>query len=272
MSEIVSVIIPVYNAGKYLRPCIDSVLNQSYKDVEVILVNDGSKDDSLEICKEYEKKYSNIHVLNQENKGVSAARKQGVDVALGEWICFVDADDTIPQDSIKKLFAKKDGADIVVGVVSFEGPSTWPYKPLNKKINGKQFASYLILKKIHSGPVAKLYKRALFSKESFSFPRTITCGEDFLMNLDLSNRIETAILTDDFVYNYIYREGSASVNSPFSKLSYVRKFNRLVYQKVRPIQNQLFFVFFFSIIRRYFLYFKLNVKNYSKKLSLVKKG
>ena len=94
-----SVIIPVYNVERYLRKCLDSILIQSFKDFEVILVDDGSKDKSGTICDEYATKDERISVLHKENGGVSSARNAGIDKASGEWILFVDADDVVPQDT-----------------------------------------------------------------------------------------------------------------------------------------------------------------------------
>ena len=92
-SELVSIIVPIYNVGEYVEDCIKSLMNQTYGNIEIILVNDGSKDDSLSICREYEKIDSRIIVIDQVNQGVSVARNAGIDISKGEWICFVDGDD-----------------------------------------------------------------------------------------------------------------------------------------------------------------------------------
>ena len=91
----ISVIIPVYNVEKYLRICLESILNQNFKGYEIILINDGSTDNSLNICREYEKKYSNIIVINEENSGPSAARNKGLEYAKGKYISFIDSDDEL---------------------------------------------------------------------------------------------------------------------------------------------------------------------------------
>ena len=93
-----SVIIPNYNSGKYLRRCLDSVINQTYKDLEIIIINDGSTDDSIKILNEYSEKDKRIKIIDQENKGVSFSRNVGLDISTGELIAFVDADDEIDQD------------------------------------------------------------------------------------------------------------------------------------------------------------------------------
>ena len=101
MKEKVSIIIPVYNSERTLERCLDSVINQTYKNIEILIVNDGSKDKSLEIMKEYQKKDNRIMVINQENKGLSGARNAGLDKATGEYVTFIDSDDYIKANLIK---------------------------------------------------------------------------------------------------------------------------------------------------------------------------
>lgn len=100
----VSIIVPVYNVEKYLRECIDSILNQTYKDFELILVNDGSQDKSGEICNEYQSKYKNIIVVHQDNQGQAASRNHGVNISRGKWITFIDSDDVVHPDMLQFLF------------------------------------------------------------------------------------------------------------------------------------------------------------------------
>lgn len=113
----VSIIVPVYNVEKYLRKCLDSLINQTLKDIEIICVNDGSKDNSPKILEEYAKKDNRIIVINQENAGLSVARNSGIDIAKGEYIGFVDSDDWIDLDFFEKLYysATSNDTDIAVG-------------------------------------------------------------------------------------------------------------------------------------------------------------
>ena len=100
----VSIIVPVYNVGKYLRECLDSILNQSFKDFELILIDDGSKDKSGQICDEYRSNYSNIIVIHQENKGQASAKNNGVKISKADWILFLDSDDVVHPDLLKYLY------------------------------------------------------------------------------------------------------------------------------------------------------------------------
>ena len=103
MTPTISVIIPVYNAEKYLGKCIDSVLAQSGCSAEIVLINDGSKDRSLDICREYASRHECIRLIDQPNGGVSAARNAGIEGATGEWITFLDADDWLTSDAFATL-------------------------------------------------------------------------------------------------------------------------------------------------------------------------
>ena len=117
----ISVIVPVYNCKKYIKKCVDSIINQTFKDLEIILIDDGSTDESGKICDELKLKDSRIKVIHQENKGVSAARNEGVKASSGDYISFVDGDDYLSEDMYEFLYdnLKKSGADIsVCGIVN----------------------------------------------------------------------------------------------------------------------------------------------------------
>lgn len=118
-----SVVVPVYNVEKYLARCLDSLVNQALKDIEIICVNDGSKDNSLKILETYAQKYSQIKVIDKENGGLSAARNTGIDAAKGDYIGFVDSDDWVDLDFFEKLYntAKKHDADIAAaGIIRLQ--------------------------------------------------------------------------------------------------------------------------------------------------------
>ena len=169
----VSVIIPVYNAESFLDECIQSVLNQTYNDFEVILVNDGSTDRSLEICTKYGKAYTNVKVVNQRNEGGMSARRTGFYHSDGEWIMFVDADDLIPKNSIELLIANSEGTELVVGAVD---------KPtqIDTTVSLKQIREWAISSQVSSTFYAKLFKRSIITSYSFEIPKAIYYGEDML--------------------------------------------------------------------------------------------
>ncbi|MGO2040862.1 MAG: glycosyltransferase [Staphylococcus equorum] len=130
MNPLISIIVPTYNVEKYIRTCIESILAQTYRNVEVIIVNDGSTDQSLAVISDLICSHHNVKVINQKNQGLSVARNTGIDVATGKYITFVDADDKIMPDFVSSLYqiADKTGADIVRGSLrDFNGkiPKGW---------------------------------------------------------------------------------------------------------------------------------------------------
>ena len=110
----ISIIIPVYNTEKYLRRCIESVLSQSFTDFELILVDDGSKDSSPQICDEYASQDKRVRVIHKVNGGVSAARNDGLDIAKGEYVTFIDSDDWVEREYLQSLYDKR-SLDFVIG-------------------------------------------------------------------------------------------------------------------------------------------------------------
>lgn len=167
----ISVIIPVYNSSTYLRKCLDSVVNQTLKDIEIIVINDGSTDDSKNIIEEYLCKYKNIIFIDQENKGIGKTRNIGIKKATGEYITFVDSDDYIKENMLEEYYkyAKKHNFDLVIGSYI-------------KKINNKEIifennkfktenvkTTPQILYLIEYGPWAKLYKREMLINNNIYF-------------------------------------------------------------------------------------------------------
>lgn len=190
----ISVIIPVYNGERYLRECIDSILNQTFKDIEVILMDDGSTDGSGAICEEYASIYCNVKVFHQTNKGINATRKAGVQYATGEWIAFCDDDDSMPNDALELMFAQTEGTDIVIG---------FPENPIHRTPLTLEDCRQSILgeSKFPSCPWAKLIRRVLLTDEVFDFPREIDGEEDAIMNTRLLFKINRA---PQFVFKKVY--------------------------------------------------------------------
>lgn len=118
--KMISIIIPIYNVEKYLSKCIESLVGQTYKDIEIILINDGSPDHCLSICEQYSKKDNRIIVINQENKGVSAARNAGLKIAKGEYIGFIDPDDWIAVDMYEGLHSVIKQSDVDMVICGYE--------------------------------------------------------------------------------------------------------------------------------------------------------
>lgn len=173
-----SVIIPVYNVEEYLVETLDSVVNQTMDNYEIILVNDGSTDNSQSIIDDYAKRYENIVSIYQENSGPGKARNKGIDVSRGEYIIFVDSDDIIPEDSLLKRYnhAIDNNADIAVCATHlYDGEKDWPIKSHFLEEGPKDIRNDLELLWM-MGPCNKIYKRELL--QDIRFPENINYGED----------------------------------------------------------------------------------------------
>ena len=205
----ISIIIPVFNVEAYVRKCLDSVVNQTYKDLEILVIDDGSTDGSGKICDEY-KKDDRVSVFHTENHGLSAARNFGLDNANGEWIGFVDSDDWIEPDMYEVLLnrAEETGADIVECGYYYEYPKkTEERKKIDCLISGKEAVGELLQKKLSDVVWDKLWRKECFEKIRFPENRVF---EEYATTYRVF--LETNTICDLPVskYHYFQREGSLS--------------------------------------------------------------
>ncbi|WP_051523049.1 MULTISPECIES: glycosyltransferase family 2 protein [unclassified Prevotella] len=180
---LVSIIVPVYNTAEYVEECIQSILVQTYKNIELVLVNDGSTDGSGEICKKYEL-LPNVKYYSQDNHGVTSARRKGVVECTGEWITFMDSDDYyMRDDAILMLVSDSEGVDIVFGSAGkgYSGRSDLPSFLSYEKFLEMQYG-----RELSAGPWAKLYNRRLFTENTLNESKNIKRAQDYLMNLELA--------------------------------------------------------------------------------------
>ncbi len=219
----VSVIIPVYNAEKYLKDCIESIFQQSCQDLELILIDDGSTDDSSEICDQYEKKDLRVHVVHTKNRGPAAARKIGVEKAAGEYVTFVDADDWLEKEMLAFAIGKLEmqSADILcMGHREIDGQgcvrAIMPGNAEDRHVTKKTEMMWHLhgTRLIDSGPWAKLIKRKLF--KDIDFCEAVTIGEDYFMVLQLLEKADEIIICAEPLYNRCIRSTSIS-RSGYSK-------------------------------------------------------
>lgn len=212
----ISVIIPVYNGEGTLSGCIESVLSQSYTDWELIIVNDGSTDNTADVCKKYSSDHTNIRIFEQENIGVSAARNLGLSKAFGDYITFLDADDIIPPHYLKVLFDHCKHSDIsVCDVVSIEnGAEKVRFTMQDCEICQTEALNCLLTRKyINSGPYAKLF-RAEIVKE-MRFP-SLKAYEDILFVCDAFAKSEKVSVTNKT--EYVYFQNPSGAMSSFKKI------------------------------------------------------
>ena len=207
----VSIIVPVYNTAVYLPACIDSILAQSYTDFELILVDDGSTDDSLQVCETYAARDARIRALHQQNAGVSAARNLGVEQAQGDWLCYVDSDDVVLPAYLQDMLAVADSEDcLVMGNIS--DPRMKRLITADAVFEGEAMVHHILTHDILnlSGPVAKLYNRATLLRYGIRFPQDIHYGEDMLYFLQYLNHVSRVAFRQSEQYLVTMREGSLS--------------------------------------------------------------
>lgn len=210
----VSIIVPVYNVENVLHYCVDSILNQTFKDFELILIDDGSTDKSGEICDKYALNNSNIVVKHIENQGVSKARNTGIELAKGEYICFIDSDDFVEKNYLERMINTKekysDYDNVWCGMQTVDGYDNYTVlqkvvfsddAPLTTSSN-KEIMT-LHEKWLDAGPVCKLYNRKVIVNNKLQFPEDISLGEDLIFNFEYLDCTNGKILVlNDPLYNY----------------------------------------------------------------------
>lgn len=212
MQPKISVIVPVFNAEKYLKRCIDSVLAQSVSDFELILVDDGSKDNSGKICDDYVKQDSRVIVYHKPNGGVSSARNFGLDKAKGDWIVFVDSDDWVGADYCANMLAfATSPLSFVMTRHDFVGKQVNSIVECHNLV-GKQRIDYIILNKLldFSGPYCKLFNRGVIEENKIRFPENIHMGEDGIFMVKYLNVTEALTVLNINDYHYQDIEQSLS--------------------------------------------------------------
>ena len=226
---VLSVIVPAYNARESLGKCLDSILAQSLTDYEILLVNDGSSDNSLEICRKYEAKYDFIHVLDQPNRGVSAARNNGMRASKGKYICFMDADDFYTVDFAKSFYeiCEREQLDVIRGFYHFfdEDTQTFrdePEKKLsyyNKVLSGGEFLDLSIREHANEVvPVGGFFRREHLLENDIWFPEGIIFEEDQIFFLEALLKSPTRVMqTPVEFYAYRKRAGSATTTPTLKK-------------------------------------------------------
>lgn len=226
--DLISIIVPIYNAEKYLSECIESIIKQTYTKLEIILVNDGSKDKSLELCNYYKERDSRIRVIDKENEGVSIARNTGINLSTGEWISFIDADDWIEPDMYELMLSKckNEKADIILCNCfinknnneiknSFLTLQETFYKKKEIEIFQKKF----LCKGIKEykpyvwgigAPWGKLYNSKLIKDNGINFVPGLTRNEDGLFNLYALEYAQKIFYLPKCSYHYRVLDNSLS--------------------------------------------------------------
>ena len=236
----ISVIVPIYNVQNYIEKCLKSISNQTYKNIEIILVNDASTDNSLKICKKIQEQDARIKIIDLKiNKGVSNARNVGLENAIGKYICFIDSDDYIEKDMIENMVKNIEKTDSDISICNFKKNikeknnsnylETYNKEELLKKIMGRKFFQGFVWN--------KLYKRDIIEKYGLNFKEDIFICEDLLFNCEYISKINKGVFDGKKLYNYVQRKDSAyngefkeswmSILKAYKYIYYINKKNKL---------------------------------------------
>lgn len=211
----VSVIVPAYNAEKVVENCIGSILKQNLKNIEVIAVDDGSKDATRRVLEKFAVDDSRVRLIKKDtNEGLSAARNSALEIATGEYVGFVDADDWVEEDTFEKMFQKGNGADLIVSGyrhdtmdenrkqvnISREVKMQAGYWDTKEEVVSQ--AAYIDTAKMFAYTWNKLYKREIIEKNKFVFSQQVLI-EDFIFNTEFWNEISTLFVVDCTGYHYV---------------------------------------------------------------------
>lgn len=211
----VSVIVPVYNGGEFIELCIKDILNQTLKSIELILINDGSEDNTLQICQKYAEYDNRITLINQENKGVSTARNNGIDKAMGKYICFIDSDDRIKEDYLENLYSIAEKKDVKIVCCDIECLDKY-YKSKSIKTIDEGYYTYLDaleelfkFRNLNWGPCGKLFQLDLV-KGKIWFPN-VEVYEDLVFVYKTIYIAEKIFYTKKCKYYYVHRENDGAM-------------------------------------------------------------
>ena len=209
----VSIIVPAYNAEKSIEQCINSIESQTYENMEIIIINDGSTDNTKKVCENLKNKYKNILVINQKNMGVSKSRNVGIDNATGDYIMFVDSDDFVDENIIESMLKNRENDLVISNYKRYYNEK----KIINniqieeKKYSIEEFLEdfwnlyncYLI-----NSPCFRLYKRNIINLNGIRFNPKYELGEDLIFNLEYLNYCKKIYVSSKCMYNYRYSDNS----------------------------------------------------------------
>lgn len=289
MKKKVSLIIPVYNGEQYLERCINSAIKQTYKNIEIICINDGSTDRSVEILKKYDK---SLIIIDSKNQGVSATRNKGMEIATGEYMAFLDCDDYLDEKCIENLveLMEKQKSDIVITsikkVSEAENKIIEKFNYKNENITLRELAQNFFEYDKNSGLKVvwnKLYKKDLI--KDIYFDKEYKIGEDFIFNLQVLERCERITFIEDSYYNYIVNPNSVTNKTKMSynefyeieKIINYRKKLEQLYMRIGVTEEQIH-KFYLEQDYRTFTKTILNIlsenspyKNFKEKKNAIKK-
>ena len=234
MSDLVSIIIPVYNAENYIRDCLNSVIKQTYRNIEIILIDDGTLDNSGIICEEYAMKDERIRVIHKKNEGVSTARNVGIGLAKGRYILFVDADDFVTDEYVRMLCEKMKDTDIVL--CGYEKIGLKEEKIVLNKfglLSRDELFFYILCNNVvHGSCCNKIFRADIIKKNRLCFDKDIAVGEDMLFLVSYLKNCNSYYYIDEALY--CYRKNEESV---MQKNYRKNEFNEKLYTAMKSVEE-----------------------------------
>ena len=231
--SLISIIVPVYNSKAHLECCVTSILNQSYKQFELLLIDDGSSDGSSELCDELSQKSEKIRVIHKENGGVSSARNAGLDMASGDYIVFVDSDDVISNNYVETFIESSHKGDLILGMIEdvyFDDTGSI-IKRHTRNVDAPDCGiladEYYKLLELLRVPVVKLYKRDIIEVYHIRFDENLSVAEDQVFNFAYYKHIKTYSLEPRSVYKYYHQYNSSSLSSTKTKKTFESELYKL---------------------------------------------
>lgn len=268
-NKLLSVIIPVYNGGNYIDTCLNSVTNQSYQNLDIIIINDGSKDNSLDILNKWANKDSRIRVIDQENQGSSKTRENGIALAQGEFLTFVDIDDYLELNAYEIAMNKLDDSDILCFGVSCD------YEVENYSITRQVNTNSDVIEQMFKHEIFnfvwnKIYRTSLVKHKNY-FPRDFNQGEDLVYNCLAYRDAKKIKVIEDVLYHYIYRQKDSMI-STFTKdndmvLANKRKYVSLILNDSQEYYDYMLKEYEVFTIN---LFMKNNHLSYKEKVKMLK--
>lgn len=243
-SELISIIVPVYNVEQYLEKCVNSIINQTYKNLEIILVDDGATDSSGKLCDELAKIDNRIKVYHKENGGLSDARNYGVERATGDYIGFVDSDDYIDAEMYEKLYEaiKKENVDVAecnLKIIYPEREELFTEQNYYNVCTKQEYLEeYLKIEKIFGSACVRLIKSDIAKKLKFPVGKLY---EDTYYAYDLIEKVDRCVIMNNPYYNYLMRENSIT-NTKFNPrifdlIEIVEKFRKTTYENYPDLKE-----------------------------------
>ena len=262
----VSVIVPVYNVCKYIKNCLDSLVNQTLEDIEIIIVNDGSKDKSEEIIQEYVKRYSNIKYYKKTNGGQSSARNFGLKYAQGEYIGFVDGDDYVDVSMFEKMYNKAISNDYDLVVCNLNYVYDYDVVPTSSNVKEDTIDIKKTMLDIYPTAWNKIYKKDFINKNNLRFKKGVWF-EDVEFIYRLLPFVKSIGVVKECFYEYVQREGAISKTYDERLYHYIDNFNGIVkYYKKNKLFKEYYNELEYAYVRYVYGTFIKQALNYPHKM------